>query len=245
MGPEAMSIAPEHPLPQAPEVVPTGEGYDRWSCFYDEEENPLVVLEELRFPDLLGDVRGLDVADVGCGTGRHAVRRAAAGARSVVGLDFSRGMLAKARAKPFAERVRFVEHDVARPLPLPDAAFDLAICALVIDHIRDLGSLFRELARIVRPGGRVAVSVMHPAMMLRGVQARFTDPDSGRKVMPESVANEIADYVLAAVRAGLAIERMSEHRIDDRLAERSARLERYAGWPMLLLLGLGRPRSGP
>ena len=113
----------------------------------------------------------------------------------------------------------------------------------MIDHVRAVEALLREIARVVRPGGRVAVSVMHPAMMLRGVQARFTDLESGRKVMPESVPNEISDYVLAAVRAGLAIERMSEHRIDGALAERSARLKRYAGWPMLLLLGLRRPRQ--
>ena len=223
------------------QVIPTNEGYDRWSSFYDEEENPLIVLEELHFPALLGDVRGLEVADVGCGTGRHAVRCAAAEARSVVGVDFSRGMLEKARGKPGADRVRFVEHDIARPLPLPDGAFDRAICALVLDHVRDVEALFRELARIVRREGRVLVSVMHPAMMLRGVQARFTDPESGLKVMPESVANEISDYVLGAVRAGLEIERMSEHRIEGALAARSPRLERYAGWPMLLLLGLRRP----
>jgi malonyl-CoA O-methyltransferase len=237
--PSATSIAPDAAPP--PEVVPTGAGYDRWSCVYDDEENPLIVLEEVHFPSLLGEVRGLAVADVGCGTGRHALRCAALGARAVVGLDFSRGMLGKAREKPGAGRVLFVEHDVARPLPLRDAAFDRAICALVLDHVRDLEPLFRELARIVRPGGRVAVSVMHPALMLRGVQARFTDPGSGRKVMPESVPNEISDYVLAALRAGLAIERMSEHRIDERLAARSPRLARYAGWPMLLLFGLGRP----
>jgi len=48
-------------------------GYDRWAAIYDGEDNPLVLLEEQHLIPLLGDVRGLDVVDLGCGTGRHAV----------------------------------------------------------------------------------------------------------------------------------------------------------------------------
>ena len=58
------------------------------------------------------DVAGLDIVDVGCGTGRHAVRLAGRGA-NVVGVDFSDGMLARAREKEGASQVRWVVHDVA------------------------------------------------------------------------------------------------------------------------------------
>src|SRR3954471_17696658 len=84
-----------------PEVVPTDAGYDRWAEVYDSEDNPLVLLEETYLPQLIGNVEGLAVADIGCGTGRHAIRLAAAGAR-VTALDFSEGMLERARAKPGA-----------------------------------------------------------------------------------------------------------------------------------------------
>ena len=63
---------------QAIEHVSTKEGYDRWAMIYDDEDNPLIVLEERHLPGLLGDVQGLDVIDLGCGTGRHAVRLVAA-----------------------------------------------------------------------------------------------------------------------------------------------------------------------
>src|SRR5438552_1792105 len=56
-------------------------GYDRWAAVYDGEGNPLVALEEARVATMVGDARGLRVVDVGCGTGRHAVQLAAAGAR--------------------------------------------------------------------------------------------------------------------------------------------------------------------
>src|SRR5438105_172200 len=61
------------------EVVSTAAGYDRWAEIYDGEDNPLIWLEEKHIRPLLGDVHGLNVADIGCGTGRHALRLAAAG----------------------------------------------------------------------------------------------------------------------------------------------------------------------
>jgi ubiquinone/menaquinone biosynthesis C-methylase UbiE len=81
-----------------PLIVPTREGYDLWSQTYDDEDNPLIALEEAAFERLLGEVRGLTIADIGCGTGRHALAMAQSGAH-VVAPDFSLGMLAKARAK--------------------------------------------------------------------------------------------------------------------------------------------------
>src|SRR5213075_671083 len=71
---------PQHVAPTGPLVLPTREGYDRWAEIYDGDGNPLIALEEPEVDQLLGDVAGLDLVDVGCGTGRHALRLAARGA---------------------------------------------------------------------------------------------------------------------------------------------------------------------
>ena len=218
-------------------VMSTREGYDRWAEIYDEETNPLVIIEGPEVTRALGEVRGLDVLDVGCGTGRHSVALARAGAR-VTGVDFSNGMLDKARAKPGADAVRFIHQDASGTLPFEDRSFDRVISCLVIDHVRDLGTFFAELHRVCRPGGLVVVSVMHPAMMLKGVQARFTDPRTGQEVRPESVANQISDYVLAALQAELRILDMSEHQADENLVARAPRAAKYLGWPILFLMKL-------
>lgn len=220
--------------------IPTREGYDRWAQVYDGEGNPLVALEEPIVEAALGDVRGLAIADIGCGTGRHAVRLGTAGA-NVTAVDFSEGMLSRARAKPGAERVRFIAHDIATRLPLADGAFDRVLCCLVLDHVGDVRGLFSELGRICRPDGFVLITSMHPAMMLKGVQARFTDPGTGEKVRPASVANQISDYVMGAIRAGLTIDAMSEHAPDEALVARRPRAEKYLGWPMLLVIRLRPP----
>jgi ubiquinone/menaquinone biosynthesis C-methylase UbiE len=219
------------------EKVPTREGYDRWAETYDADENPLILVEEPEVARVLGEVRGLAVLDVGCGTGRHAMRLADAGA-SVTGVDFSAGMLEKARAKPLASKVRFIQQDASAPLPFEPRTFDRVISCLVVDHVRDLTAFFAELARVCRDDGFIVISVMHPAMMLKGVQARFQDPRTGARVFPQSVANQISDYVMGAVAAGLSITHVSEHVVREEHAARSPRAEKYVGWPILLMMTL-------
>jgi SAM-dependent methyltransferase len=222
-------------------AVGTREGYDLWSEVYDKDGNPLVLLEEPEVDRVLGEVAGLRVLDLGCGTGRHAVRLAARGA-SVTACDFSEGMLKRARGKPGADLVNWVVHDLQRPLPFADGAFDIVLSALVLDHVRDVEAFFREAARVCRRGGqrggRVVLTVMHPAIMLRGVQARFTDPATGARVHPESVANQISGYVMGASRAGLRFTHMSEHAVTDSLVAVSERARKHLGWPLLLVMVL-------
>lgn len=226
------------------EDLPTREGYDRWAETYDADDNPLVAIEQPHMDALLGDVRGLRVADIGCGTGRYALRLARAGA-AVTALDFSQGMLNQARAKA-AEMdgsIKFIEHDLSQPFPLPDRSFDRVLSALVLDHIPGLDPFFAELKRICKSAekGAIVVSVMHPAMMLRGTQARFTDPASGCEIRPQSCPHQISDYIMAASRAGLMLDQMSEHPVDEALASRCPRAQKYLGWPILLLMRLRSP----
>ena len=215
--------------------LPTREGYDRWAAIYDREDNPLIALETPRVAELLGPVAGLSVLDVGCGTGRHALRLSAQGA-DVTALDFSDGMLDRARSKPGWERIRLLHHDLALPIPCDSASFDRVLCALVLEHIANLDLLYREFARVCRPSGRIVISAMHPAMMWRGVQARFTDPVSGRETRPQSHPNQLSDFVMAALRAGLRIDHLSEHMVDETIAAQSPRAVKYLGWPMLLMM---------
>ena len=77
----------------------------------------------------LTNLRGMKVADIGCGTGRHALAMAAAGA-NVTAVDFSEGMLAKARAKPGAAAVRFIQHDLEQPFFRSNPRHMIASCAV-------------------------------------------------------------------------------------------------------------------
>jgi malonyl-CoA O-methyltransferase len=218
-------------------VVPTKEGYDGLSEIYEEDGNPLILLEESHVARMLGNVAGLSILDVGCGTGRHSIRLAESGA-TVTGLDFSTGMLGRARSKAGADSVTFVEHDIAQSLPYASGSFDRVLCCLVLDHVVNLPMFFAELKRVCRPQGFVVASVMHPAMLLKGIQARFTDPSTGSEVRPASSPHQVSEYIMGAVRAGLRTVEVAEHLVDDALVARTERARKHLGWPLLLMMRL-------
>ncbi len=222
--------------PKAPKAA-IRVGYDRWAEIYDQESNPLIGLEEPVVKEAVGDVAGLSVLDLGCGTGRHTLWMAEAGA-SVTAIDFSEGMMEKARAKAGAERVRFLVHDLHERLPFADGSFDRVVSGLVLEHLHDMASFFSEAHRVLKPGGRAVVSGMHPAMFLRDVRARFRDPATGEKVEPGSVEHTLGHAVMAAVRAGFTLAGIDERAADAELASRYPRAGKYLGWPMLVVLRL-------
>ncbi|MCE9533315.1 MAG: class I SAM-dependent methyltransferase [Planctomycetes bacterium] len=100
----------------------------------------------------LGDVRGKDVLDYGCGHGMASVVLARSGA-SVTGFDLSTGYIAEARARAAANQVsiQFQQAD-AEELPFADNSFD-AVWGCAILHHLDLARAGRELRRVLRPGG--------------------------------------------------------------------------------------------
>jgi SAM-dependent methyltransferase len=225
-----------------PDPADVRRGYDRWAAVYDHDANPLQGLEGPLVRTAVGEPRGLSVLDLGCGTGRHAVWLAAEGA-SVTAVDFSEGMLQQARAKPGSRAVRFLIHDLRDRLPFEAAEFDLVLSGLVLEHVLDLQGFFGEARRVLKLNGRAIVSTMHPAMFLRGSQARFTDPDSGEVVQPGSVPHRMGEFVMAATRAGFALEDVTEHAPDERFAVRFPRAAKYVGWPMLVILQLRPARA--
>jgi malonyl-CoA O-methyltransferase len=219
------------------EIASVRDGYDRWAVVYDHDANPLQALEEPLLRGAVGDVNGLSVLDLGCGTGRHSVWLASRGA-AVTAVDFSEGMLAEARRKPGAESVHFVAHDLHSPLPFAGGRFDLVASGLVLEHLSDLDLFFAEAHRVTKPGGRAVVSAMHPAMFLRGTQARFTDPESGELVQPGSLPHSVSAFVMAGVRAGFRLADVREFAPNAEFAARFSRASKYVGWPMLVLFQL-------
>jgi ubiquinone/menaquinone biosynthesis C-methylase UbiE len=106
------------------------------------------------------------VLDLGCGTGRlaHRVRRALPGA-AVVGCDFSAGMLAQARRRD--RRPAWVQADAGR-LPFAAASFDAVVSTEAFHWFPDQARALREVARVLRPGGIVALTMVRPALAALG-----------------------------------------------------------------------------
>ena len=146
---------------QAP---PTASDFAIWARLYDEQPNPLLSLEERFLAELLPDVHGLTVLDVGCGTGRWLTQLRGKGAQRLIGVDPSPEMLDCAASK-LAGAAELLP-GTATALPVDAASVDVVLASFVLSYIDDLPAFVRELCRIARPEAKVFVSDMHPHTML-------------------------------------------------------------------------------
>ena len=140
--------------------------YDAAADHFDDE--PLAFWERIgrRTVERLGLPAGAKVLDVGCGTGASALPAAHAvgPSGSVVGVDLSTRLLDRARAKARTQglsNIDFRQADMTS-LGYPDGGFDAVVSVFSVFFVPDMESLVRELWRMVRPGGKLAVTTWGP-----------------------------------------------------------------------------------
>jgi SAM-dependent methyltransferase len=176
------------PTPGASRRVSAAEGYECWAPIYDRVRNPLLALEERHLSPLLTNLRNKSVLDLACGTGRWLERFMTQGCASGVGIDCSIAMLRVAGTKN-AIRGHLTRADCEN-LPLPSAAFDLAICSFAVGHIQNLGCMARELGRVTKTRADVFVSDLHPGAYGRGWRVGFRDGNTAIQIEMRSRAAE-------------------------------------------------------
>ena len=139
--------------------------YDSFAAAYSaSNENNLVnaYYERPEMIRLAGDVAGREVLDAGCGSGPLTEALCAKGA-VVSAFDLSPAMVELARQRLGADAdVRVA--DLGAPLPYADDRFDLVISSLALHYVKDWDAALAELRRVLKPGGRLLVSIIHPAV---------------------------------------------------------------------------------
>ncbi len=131
---------------------------------------------------LLPDPRGRHVADLGCGFGWAARWFREAGAVSVLGVDLSRNMIARAQAMTRDAAITYRRADL-ETLDLPEGGFDLVYSALAFHYLRDFGRLARMIHAALVPGGDLVFTIEHPVYMA-AARPRWTLDEDGRKTWP-------------------------------------------------------------
>lgn len=162
------------------------------------------------------------MVEIGCGTGKNTVWLASRAAH-VVALDFSAKMIALAKGRVQSDRVRFIEHDVRQPWPVPEQPADLITCNLVLEHIEDICPVFAHARQALRPGGTFFIAEFHPFRQLLGRQARFRDA-SAEVIKVLAFLHDTSAFVTAGLAEGLELMQLSEWRDDDAEASDPPRL---------------------
>lgn len=184
------------------------DSYNRWADIYDTNKNLTRDLDTNVTRSLLTNQRFNSILELGCGTGKNTLFFAQIGKR-VHALDFSEGMILKAKEKVLADNVRFEAADLIKHWPCKDEAYDLIACNLVLEHIENLSHIFSEAARTLKPGGIILINELHPFKQYGGTKARFER--SGQMVEVEAFVHHISDFIIAAEVNSLRLAKLNEY----------------------------------
>jgi malonyl-CoA O-methyltransferase len=187
-----------------PSPVAESDRYAAWAPIYPAHaHNALMEVEQAAMLDLLPSPNGLIALDAGCGTGRYARLLVEGGAARVIGIDCSPAMLGRTSARD-AARIR---GDLVA-LPLAAASVDLVVSGLAILDIANLEHVVSEWARVVKPGGKVVYSTLHPTGARLGWSRTFATARATH-VLP-AYWHTVPEQYQACRAAGLSIEAMLE-----------------------------------
>jgi len=217
--------------PNRKERVGAREGYDLWSETYESTPNPVVTMDSRHTIKILAPATGEFILDAGCGSGRNLKPLLTAGA-TAIGIDFSIGMLQVARRQ--LEDVPLALADLHATLPFPDNRFDAILCALIGEHLSDLGSVYSEFYRVLRLRGRLVFSVYHPEMSAAGIEANFEQ--AGVEYRLGAIHYSLADHLQLLEGAGFGGIFAQEFNGDRDLITSVPSAEKYLDTPILLVL---------
>lgn len=203
---------------------------------------------------LLPPLRGKRVLDLGCGFGWHCRYAREQGALSVVGIDLSEKMLARARARTDDPAIEY-RHLAIEDLDCAAGTFGVVLSSLALHYVEHFDSVSRKVYHCLAPGGSFVLSVEHPIFTARAAQDWHYGPQGERLHWPvDQYADEgarntrflghevmkyhrtIATYVNTLLDAGFTISRLSEPQPSPDL------LNSYPEWqdetrrPMFLLI---------
>jgi len=220
--------------------------FDLWADVYDLELNPLLMLEERVAVSLLPSLKGCDVLDVGCGTGRWLSKLEKFGVASLSGIDSSSIMLQHARHK--LSNTTMLYQSCSPNLPIENCSKDLVISSFVLSYLNDLQMFALECARIVRPGGCILISDMHPATAANREWKHAFHVD-GVKIEIPTQPRVLKEVISVFRDYGFDVQTLIEPAFDSQeraIFESAGKLADYedlAGVPAIYILKLQRQSS--
>ncbi len=216
-------------------------GYATWAPTYDATMRitpiDLPLLDRLKGSEFRAVASAVDL---GCGTGRIGAWLRARGVGAVDGVDRSAPMLRFARK---IRRYRRLARASVLRSGLPAGGYGLAISSLVACHLPDLRPFYREMARLVRPGGRAAVVDFHPFFLLNGVPTHFSS-GSGSPLAIRNEVHLLSDHVRTATATGWRLDRFDELAVPRAWLRSNPGWRRHLGRPVSFMMVYVKARGG-
>ena len=212
------------------------EGYEAWAPTYEATVSDLMDQRLLERLQTVPWDRMEAACDLACGTGRGGAWLKARGVARVTGVDFTEGMLEKARARGVYDALVLAD---ATATGLPSRAFDLVTQLLADEHMAELGPAYREAARLATPAGRFVLVGFHPWFLMSGVPTHF-DRAPDEPVAIESWVHLFSDHVRAARAAGWRLAELEEGVIDDAWVALKPKWDTYRDRPISYAMAWAR-----
>ena len=173
--------------------------YNAWAYQYDNNINPIRDLDKIVTKKSLSNIDFFKVLELGCGSGKNTEWLISKADR-LVGLDFSKNMLALAKKKITSEKVTFINADINKKWPVNNNSFDLATINLTLEHIEILDDIFNSLFMKLVEGGKCFVCELHPSKQLAGSKAQFEE--NGTSIVLDVFQHSEQEYIQSAEKAG-------------------------------------------
>lgn len=185
------------------------KAYNSWAETYDSDLNFTRDLDEAVTREVLNGSRYARTLELGCGTGKNTSFLSGI-SEKMWAVDFSEGMISKAKEKLNLSNVTFTLADVTKPWPFSEGSLDLIVSNLILEHIGDLGFIFSEASRTLKKGGTFFLSELHPFRQYQGKKARF---ERGEEIIRiDAYIHDISDFLLSAKDNSLNLKDLSEWR---------------------------------
>lgn len=184
------------------------QAYNEWSDSYDTDKNLTRDLDQKVMQATLANLHFTSILEIGCGTGKNTSLLSQIGDQ-IHAIDFSQGMIEKAKEKVRAENVKFSIMDITKKWTLDDGSFDLIVCNLVLEHIEDISFVFSEAARVLQNNGRFFTNELHPFRQYRGKKARYQK--DGEEIEVDAFVHHISEFLKAATDNGLSLIKLNEY----------------------------------
>jgi ubiquinone/menaquinone biosynthesis C-methylase UbiE len=182
--------------------------YNEWSETYDSDENLTRDLDQHLTQSHLGSHHFNSILEIGCGTGKNTVFLTQIGT-SVHAVDFSQGMIEKAKKKVRKQNVSFSMMDITNHWDFDNGSFDLIVCNLVLEHIKALEHVFAEAMRTLQTKGTFFINELHPFRQYDGKKARFYRKDE--KIEVDAFIHHVSDFLGVAASTGFSLIELNEY----------------------------------